>query len=541
MTLSPGSVISLFTYFSPVISVSMLKQFGQLILGSCIRGDRQRMLPQADEAKLTGYRNGTAGLFLFFLLLTSCFEERFTTHENDRITFSTDTLTFDTVLTQISTVTRFFKIYNPHSLSILIDEIRLTGANASFFRMNVDGYSGAVLRDIRILPHDSIYVFAEATIDPDQPLSESPFFLEAKVRCMTNGNEQHVLLVAWGQNANYIPGPHTPNRISLLSCNLGEVVWDDPRPYVLYGTLLIDSCTLVLPPGARLYVHGGIANNDLGIYNEGLIYTLPHGRINVRGSLGAPVIIRDDRIEPDHTGEWAGIRLGPGSGPHRFSHMRLQNGIVGIYADSATVAEIDHSIIAYTGGPGLLARHARATIRNTLFHHNGAQAVALTYGGDYEISYSTLASFGNSSEALLMNNFYCVDALCTGGARLNKITASVTNCIMAGNSTDEVWLADADATGQGLFDIQMRHNIVVVKELLKMSNYPEFFETLCLNCIPYMLSDKLFVDINKADFHLDTLSIAEMKGISIPGITDDLEGTPRDLIQPDIGCYEYKE
>src|SRR5689334_20484968 len=39
----------------------------------------------------------------------SCYEEKFTTDQNDSLSFSTDTLSFDTVLTSISTVTRYFK------------------------------------------------------------------------------------------------------------------------------------------------------------------------------------------------------------------------------------------------------------------------------------------------------------------------------------------------------------------------------------------------------------------------------------------------
>ena len=247
-------------------------------------------------------------LMAMILCITSCYEEKFTTDPGDTLVFSTDTLSFDTVLTSISTVTRYFKVYNPHSLSIEIDEVKLEGELSDFFRLNVDGRTGEVIRDVTILPNDSIYVFVEAVIDPDQPASISPFVIESDIVFTTNGTRQEVLVIAWGQNANYIPGPDEPNRISLLTCDLGEVIWDDPKPYVLYGTLLIDSCTLVLPPGTRLYVHGGIANNEIGIYNEGLIYTFPLGKIRAFGTVTNPVIIRDDRIEPDHEGESAGIR-----------------------------------------------------------------------------------------------------------------------------------------------------------------------------------------------------------------------------------------
>lgn len=477
---------------------------------------------------------------LIFAAIAGCYEEKFTSNPADRISFSTDTLAFDTVLTQVSTVTRFFKVYNPHDLSVAIDEIKVTGQQAHLFRINADGRSGEVITNVIINPHDSIYVFVEATIDPDQPESISPFVIEADISFLVNGEEQTVLAVAWGQNANYIPGPHTPNRISLLTCDLGEETWDDPRPYVLYGTLLIDSCTLILPAGMRLYVHGGIANNDLGIYNEGLIYTLPSGKLIANGTAERPVIIRDDRIEPDYEGEWAGIRLGPVSGPHRFTHAMLLSGIVGISADSASSVDIDHSVVAFTRGPGIVARHATMNISNSLFYENGAQAVALTYGGNYTIHYCTMANFGNDREALLLNNFYCTDPLCSEGAILNELNASVQNCILTGSNTDEIWISDADPPAQ-LMHLDLNNNIVVVDELLDADNYPDFFQTICHDCFEWMHGDTLFVDANKYDFHLDTSSVAEVKAIPLPGLTDDLEGYPRDPSAPDIGCYEFRQ
>jgi len=319
------------------------------------------------------------------------------------------------------------------------------------------------------------------------------------------------------------------------------VTWNDPKPYVLYGTLLIDSCTLVLPPGTRLYVHGGIANNELGIYNQGLIYTLPDGHISAQGTVEKPVIIRDDRIEPDYGGAWAGIRLGPESGPHVFQYVHMQNALVGIAADSASNVSIDHSVIAFTDGPGFFARHADATISNSLFYENGAQGIALTYGGDYIINYCTMANYGNTAEALLMNDFYCDDPLCSNGVNLNKLMARVNNCIAVGSATDEVWISDGGNPADGWLDIVMHNNIVIVDELIKNDQYPQFFTDICFDCFEANHGDVLFEDLQMDDYHLDSLSIAEQKAIPVPGITDDLDGNLRDAIMPDIGCYEYQE
>lgn len=473
--------------------------------------------------------------------LPGCLDERYTTDPEDQPRLSTDTLGFDTVLTSISTVTRFFKIYNPHDAFLRLDEVSLSGEGSRFFRINVDGRPGPSVRDISVPPNDSIYIFVEATIDPDQPESVSPFIIEAQARIRVQSTEQSVLLLAYGQNANYIPGPDQPNRISYLSCELGTETWDDPRPYVLYGTLLIDSCTLVLPSGTRLYVHGGIANNPIGIYQDGLIYTLPHGRLETRGTLDKPVVIRDDRIEPDYIGTWAGLRFGPGSGPHRLSYTDISQGLVGIYADSGSVMTIDHSRIFNTGGPGVLARHADAEITNCLFYGNDRQSVALTYGGHYIVDHCTMANFGNTTEALLLNNFYCTDPLCTEGARLNGLQAAVRNSILVGSSTDECWIVDATPEDPTQLQLDLRYNLVVVDDLLDPSRYPDFLTDLCLDCFLWGTRDPLFLDLPKDDYHLDSLSVARGKGVALPGVTDDLDGRPRHPVNPDLGCYEYEE
>ena len=180
-------------------------------------------------------------------------------------------------------------------------------------------------------------------IDPDLPVSESPFVIDEYVRFELNGNTQEVLLEAWGQNANYIPGPGEGNSVSLLTCDLDIETWDDPKPYVIYGTLLIDSCTVVWPAGTRVYVHGGIADNPLGIYNDGLIYTLPRGRIRATGTIDEPVIVADDRLEEEYTGVWSGLRFGPGSGPHVLDYTHVSNATTGIGVDSASSLSMEGS------------------------------------------------------------------------------------------------------------------------------------------------------------------------------------------------------
>ena len=104
-------------------------------------------------------------LLSFFFLF--CQKERFTFSPEAALEFSTDTLRFDTVFTQLGSATRYFKVYNRHNKSIGIASISLENGSDSLFNLNSDGVSGNRQRDIEIAPNDSLYVFAEVTINPN--------------------------------------------------------------------------------------------------------------------------------------------------------------------------------------------------------------------------------------------------------------------------------------------------------------------------------------------------------------------------------------
>ena len=75
------------------------------------------------------------------------------------------------------------------------------GGEPSISRMNVDGLPGTEFTDLEIAPNDSLYVFVEVTIDPNE--DQLPYVIEDSIRMVTNNNEQFVQLVAWGQNAHF--------------------------------------------------------------------------------------------------------------------------------------------------------------------------------------------------------------------------------------------------------------------------------------------------------------------------------------------------
>ncbi|MBU6340343.1 MAG: right-handed parallel beta-helix repeat-containing protein [Bacteroidetes bacterium] len=489
------------------------------------------------------------GLVLLCLatLHQSCQKERFTTDPKDVLAFSSDTLRFDTVFTSLGSATRLFKIYNRHHKSIRISHIFLENGAESRFNLNIDGIAGNDQRNLEIAPNDSMYVFAEVTVNPNDPPSISPFVVHENIVFETNGQMQKVVLEAFGQNAVYLPSRYGAGGVVGYSCNGGEWVWDDPRPYVLYGVLVIDNCTVRIPAGARIYTHGGLAkavDPATGLsyrYNDGYLAFIGNGKLIVEGSQEKPVIFEDDRLEKEFdkdAGQWTGIWLQPGTRGHQISHCIIRNSIIGIRVDSAADLTIRNSQIYNTASSGLLGVHATITAENCLFYRNTGYSMQFEYGGNYTINYCTATSYGVDGEALKMGNVRCYNENCDK-FDVYKLTARFKNCIFTGSKSDQITLLDR-VNSPLTFDYKLENCVVRVQDLPKPNAYPDFFEH-CQPCLNVKFSDILFVNINEDDFHLDTLkSVANRYALPIQGIDKDLDGKNRDAVQPDAGCYEIE-
>lgn len=482
---------------------------------------------------------------LTILFLSSCDpEEDFLTGDNVSIRLEVDTLRFDTVFTELGSATHFFKIYNDGDQAVKVDEIYIENASNVKFRFNADGFDDEIVKDAIIWEKDSIYVFVEVTIDPDAPLSASPFIIEDRLIVKTGNKEQFVLLEAWGQNANYFPSRFNKGVPVILTCDNDVIQWNSPLPYVIYGEIFIDSCLLEVAAGTHIYVHGGIAKNDIfeGAFNDGFIFTLSKGSIHFAGTQEAPIIMEGDRLEEafaDESGQWLGIILGKESRNNLIEYTDIKNSIFGVFADSASTLELTNSLIHTTAGSGLIAIHSEITVNNSLFYDNLSNAIQLTHGGQYTFNHCSIASYGVDASAIAMTNFQCYNDDCSISS-IFPLEAEMNNCIFFGSRKDEIIIQDAtEGMDPAFFQLNMDHCLVKVDELLTRNNgeYSNFFSTFCLNCINGDQSDALFLDRPEDDYHLDTLSIAQNRGIVLAAFPFDLEGTAHDDM-PDLGCYE---
>jgi len=474
----------------------------------------------------------------FSLVLSSCFEETFTSDVDIEFETSVDTLTFDTVFTTIGSATRSIVVRNPTSENINISSIALENRGESMFRLNVDGTPGSIATEVPILAGDSLFLFLEVTVDPDQPVSISPFVIEEHLIIKSGTSEKRVLLEAWGQNANYFPNRETGGQLVGLGCNGGEIVWDDPKPYVIYGLLFIDSCHLVIPAGTQVFVHGGIARQDEIIFTDGGLFFLEEGRLTTEGTADQPVVIQGDRLEgvfDDVSGQWSGIRFLSGSKGHQLNHTHIKNSTVGIRADSASAAQLSNLIISNTSNIGIIGVQADLEVDNTLIHSNGPQSVAMLYGGNYRYRHCTVANYGNQSAAVYMDNFTCVNAECNL-INTHPLHVEFINSIIMGSNQDEIDVNDiSEGADPDLFSLVLDHTLVKV-----LDEKEQYSADACLNCIEHT-DQEVFLDETEDLYSLDTMSIAIGQGRYLMDLPFDILGVARDQESPDLGCFEFQD
>lgn len=251
--------------------------------------------------------------------LSSCIDDSFTTDPKDVLTFSVDTVKFDTVMTAKGTTTKQFVIYNKSKKQINISDIRVAGISKAHFYLNVDGSKGKVFHDIEIRGGDSIYVFVEGLIDKVD--SNMPEEINDRIDFVTNGVTQSVKLNAWAQNVRILKG---------------EILTKDTRltnetPYVIYDSLVVNpNVTLTIDPGTTLLFH-----------DKALLEV--YGTMKAIGTKDKPIVMRGDRL--DHVvgeidfdimaGQWGGLLIYSGSYGNEMQYVDIHSTQYGIQVASS--------------------------------------------------------------------------------------------------------------------------------------------------------------------------------------------------------------
>ena len=470
-----------------------------------------------NQIKISVKKTGILLLFSLVLIvasLSSCKKPLLLSKGN--LTFSVDTLVFDTVFTTIGSTTQQFKIYNPENKAVEIEEIELMGGENSPFRMNIDGYMTTTLSNITIEGKDSLFAFVEVTLSTNgQTL---PLIIEDSIRFRTNGVDQYVKLAVWGQDAYF----HYKDIMATQT-------WPNDKPHVIYGYAAVDSAeTLTIQEDTDIYLH---KNAILYVYK---------GTLDIQGSLGHEVTFQGDRLETlydDVSGQYYGIYFQEAR-PSTINYAIIKNGTSGIHLFSRDNSFSGYTLTVTNTNITNNARYgifiysgAKVKAENCVIAKNGNHALLVLEGGDFNFNFCNLIGFGESQSAtpaVGISNFY--NDFANGTQNIGSINeGKIYNSVIYGGQDVELVI---DTISDSAINLNFDIRNCLIKRTPTMTD--SFLATIFWNNNP------LFTSITENDFTFSSGSILKDNGNAILQgfLPTDIAGNPRVAPSIDIGAYE---
>jgi hypothetical protein len=324
--------------------------------------------------------------YLFIILfLTNFFAckddfEDYSNNPQDLLSFSTDTLSFDTVLTTVNSPVMSFRVYNKNAKPLLISSVQLSEGVNSNFRINVDGFAGSYFENVEILANDSLLVLVN--IKPKENGNYTSTLFNDYVIFETHNIQQKVVLEAYGQDVYTWKGA-VISTDSLLS---------SLKPYLIYDSLVIErGATVEIEEGSVFYM-----------YNAAQL--IVRGTVKMKGSLEKPVVFRGSRTDNMLTipydlipGQWGGIRIASESYGNELENVRIRNGKYGMDLEASGDPErnklfMKNVVLTNVSGTLLYAVNSHIIAENCEFS-NAKNALLHLVGGTHRFTHCTFANF----------------------------------------------------------------------------------------------------------------------------------------------------
>jgi len=488
-------------------------------------------------------------LFPFALLLiaiAACTDdfENYSDNPSDILSFSTDTLTFDTIISTITTPTGAFVVYNENSKPLLISSVSLSKGDASNFNIVVDGQAGNRFENVEIGAEDSIFILVNVKLDENG--KTTPVLYEDQVIFQTNGVQQKIVLEAYGQDAYIWKGKVIEESDTLAN----------DKPYLIYDSLEIkEGVTLTIQEGTTFYMH---PNSGIKVY----------GTLIAKGTQDNRIVFRGDRMDSDYMvnipydrvpGQWGGFRFYENSFNNELDYVYIRNGSYGLIFDSSTTEQpklnIKNSIVTNIKGTLISAVNCFIEGENCEFSNSQYYLLSLS-GGKYSFTHCTMANYypfvqqwgaSNNQTVYLSNESVEVDQVTDKAvykpAPLEQ--ADFTNCIIYGaNSRSGINLAKDTVRATST---EYNYNFLNCLVLFDEAKSQAKFTDCVFNKEPKFKNTMLTDDKRKSipyDFRLDSVSPAKNVAnvIAAQKLPKDMNGISRFTDEgPDIGAYEYVE
>jgi hypothetical protein len=470
-----------------------------------------------------GFFTSIAALFLL-LCMGGCKPEQFFTSNNTLI-YSKDTVWFDTVFTRKPgstypiSVTKIISIKNPESLPVKAN-FKLAGGEKSQFRVAIDGESGTQINNIEINGKDSVFVFVQCKLEPNN--TNLPSIVLDSLIADVNGKTTNTKLAAYGWDANYY-------HDTIFDQN---ITWNNNgKPYVIVGYLGVTQ-------GATLTINSGVSVYSSYPYREpngNLLSTIYiFGTLKINGTEQNRVKMLGNNLYSEFNNkpnQWGGIRFLVGSTNNKIQFADITNATIGIRVDSLPInaqnnLTLQNTRVQYCGQACLLGVTAHIDATNCLFADAGSYTFLGLLGGKYAFNHCTFGEYSGIASRT-DGHFAITNTLRNGNGALLKHTSldcQMYNSIVYGYNKEEL---EIDQTNLSPFNFNAENN------LLKSQNPNGILVK------PNTLNkDPKFLDTDRGNYQIDSTSAAYKKATTFgTPILIDLLGNTRKSTS-DLGCYE---
>jgi hypothetical protein len=452
------------------------------------------------------------------LLILSCRKESFITSPDARIRITADTLKYDTVFVTAGSITQTFKIVNENNQKLRLSSVKLFGGAASPYKINVDGTVGPEVTNLEIEANDSLYVFVQVNVNPNA--ANLPFIIRDSIQISYNGNNRKVQLEAWGQNAHFFRNKQI----------LADETWNNDLPYVILGYLYIDtSRTLTINKGCRIYMHA-----DAPILVDGTL------EVNGLKDTADRVYFRGDRLDDpyrDFPASWPGIYFFGSSINNVLNYAVIKNAYQSIgVQDPATNLNpkltLNECVIDNSYEHGIVAINSSIRARNCLISNCGKN-VYLVQGGNYDFTHCTVVTYSNS---FIQHKDPVLIVTDESNGVVKPLDALFTNCVFWGENgivDNEVLVGKTPSNPT----FSVRFDQALWQVTATPANATIIPPAPINNAAPQF--DSISVSGNYYDFRVTKSTNSPILNNGRPtAVNIDLDGKPRPVLAPDLGCFE---
>ncbi len=465
---------------------------------------------------------------LLLVLATGCVRKPDVFLPSGDLTFSTDTVYFDTIFTSFPSPTERVMVRNNSDHNVLISEIKLK--SGTDYSLTFDGVAGNKIENCELPKGDSALAFIKFTSDKKDQYTRD------ELQFVVGDQTQKVEIEAFVYDAIFY-------KDSVLggfgSGNL--TVMGPDKKHLIDGCLIVaEGHTLRILPGTQIYF---TPRKDQNFNLESAIKVF--GRLLVEGGPGAPVVFQQTRYGENYEetgGQWRGIAFSSISKASLINHAVIKNGLIGVYQEYSNSGigpkvTIKNTQIRNMGAYGVLSygftpflsTYPLIRMENCLVTNCAEGTLGIYGGGNYEFVHTTFANytvdFTRNSPQVVISNY--------DTSRVYLTKARFENCI--------IWGSEEEEFAPDSFPTFNHYDVTFTASLVRTTLPLKGFNIISANSTDFpKFADPAAGDAADRSFELAENSPAISLGQPINGVSTDIRGVPRDS-RPDAGCYEFIE